>query len=155
MLSFAAAQLLAAGVCAFFVNSCCCLLSLTKLTHKGPPDGFTHAHCTDRTHTHWQLKGLHMAPTALMTLQTLTGCYHCHTRVLLHGLTQWVIALQGTEDDMKRPRTRGGTGLGLSICSKQVSVLGGVLGAMSKLGKGSTFWFTIPLLRPAQSKSRE
>ena len=56
---------------------------------------------------------------------------------------------------MKRPRTRGGTGLGLSICSKQVSVLGGVLGAMSKLGKGSTFWFTIPLLRPAQSKTRE
>ena len=63
--------------------------------------------------------------------------------------------LQGTEDDMKQPRTRGGTGLGLSICSKQVSVLGGLLGAMSKLGEGSTFWFTIPLLRPAQSAVRE
>jgi len=28
--------------------------------------------------------------------------------------------VQGTEDDMKKPRSRGGTGLGLSICSKQV-----------------------------------
>lgn len=56
---------------------------------------------------------------------------------------------------MKRPRTRGGTGLGLSICSKQVSVLGGLLGAMSKVGEGSTFWFTIPLLKPQQSFSRE
>ena len=55
---------------------------------------------------------------------------------------------------MKRPRTRGGTGLGLSICSKQVSVLGGMLGAMSKVGEGSTFWFTIPLIRPAQPSGR-
>ena len=31
--------------------------------------------------------------------------------------------LQGTEDEMKRPRNKGGTGLGLSICSKQVSCL--------------------------------
>lgn len=28
--------------------------------------------------------------------------------------------VQGTEDEMCKPRTRGGTGLGLSICSKQV-----------------------------------
>jgi hypothetical protein len=27
---------------------------------------------------------------------------------------------QGTEDEMRKPRSRGGTGLGLSICSKQV-----------------------------------
>lgn len=31
--------------------------------------------------------------------------------------------VQGTEDDMKKPRSRGGTGLGLSICSKQVGAL--------------------------------
>eukprot|EP00884_Botryococcus_braunii_P011489 jgi/Botrbrau1/20340/Bobra.0006s0013.5 len=58
--------------------------------------------------------------------------------------------VQGTEDEMRRPRTRGGTGLGLSICSKQVAVLGGHIGAMSKLGEGTTFWFTIPLIRPPQ-----
>ena len=28
--------------------------------------------------------------------------------------------VQGTEDEMKKPRSKGGTGLGLSICSKQV-----------------------------------
>lgn len=27
--------------------------------------------------------------------------------------------VQGTDDEMQRPRARGGTGLGLSICSKQ------------------------------------
>ena len=32
--------------------------------------------------------------------------------------------VQGTEDEMRKPRSRGGTGLGLSICSKQVSSLG-------------------------------
>ena len=31
--------------------------------------------------------------------------------------------VQGTEDEMRKPRSRGGTGLGLSICSKQVSVM--------------------------------
>ena len=49
---------------------------------------------------------------------------------------------------MKRPRSRGGTGLGLSICSKQVGVLGGRVGALSKLDTGSIFWFCIPLRIP-------
>ena len=52
---------------------------------------------------------------------------------------------------MKRPRSRGGTGLGLSICSKQVAVLRGQIGAMSKKGQGSSFWFTIPLMLPEQA----
>ncbi|KAK9815291.1 hypothetical protein WJX72_001151 [[Myrmecia] bisecta] len=60
--------------------------------------------------------------------------------------------VQGTEDEMRQPRRRGGTGLGLSICSKQVAVLGGQIGAMSKRDCGSTFWFTIPLIMPAPSE---
>jgi len=60
----------------------------------------------------------------------------------LHGLFKEFV--QGTEDEMSRPRSKGGTGLGLSICSKQVAVLGGAIGAYSRVGSGSTFWFTIP-----------
>lgn len=37
-----------------------------------------------------------------------------------------------------------GTGLGLTICRAIVEKMGGKIGAVSRLGHGSTFWFTLP-----------
>jgi len=54
--------------------------------------------------------------------------------------------------DGSATRKSGGSGLGLSICANLIQLHGGRISVSSEVGKGSSFWFTLPLYHQPQQE---
>ena len=67
------------------------------------------------------------------------------TGVGLSHAKQHTIFNAFSQGDATVARNFGGTGLGLAISKNLIEQMGGEINFESELGKGSTFWFTIPI----------
>ena len=50
--------------------------------------------------------------------------------------------------DSSASRSQQGSGLGLALCKQLIQLHGGTIGVDSEPGRGSTFWFILPVAGP-------
>ena len=68
---------------------------------------------------------------------------------------QGIIFDKFSQADTSTTRKFGGTGLGLAICKQLANMMGGTVGIESKMGEGSTFWFTMLLEEDLEHRDEE
>ena len=89
------------------------------------------------------------------------GAHADHTAELLFKVSDTGIGIPAekhsfifepfTQSDGSSTRKYGGTGLGLSVCKRLVELMGGKIWLESAPGRGSTFYFQVPLGLPEPS----
>lgn len=92
-------------------------------------------------------------PAGGVRVEISPDMHHLQVRVIDTGVgltdeQQSRIFRKFSQADTSTTRRFGGTGLGLVICKNLIETMGGEIGVHSTPGKGSTFWFRIPVRIP-------